>query len=138
MGSEIGLGEARQAAEGLFMQGKIKLVWPPDDGVPVDKAVAKLLLNMVLIGGGALIRGGTLSVQVSRQAGTLRLNVNAAGDRAKVNDDVRAALAGEVPDDAVDAHNVQPWFTRRLAQGLSSDVGVQSPAEGQVALSAVV
>jgi histidine phosphotransferase ChpT len=138
MGSEIGLGEARQAAEGLFMQGKVRLVWPPDDGVPVDKAVAKLLLNMVLIGGAALMRGGTLSVQVTRQAGTLRLSVSGAGERAKVNDDVRAALAGEVADEGIDAHNVQPWYTRRLAKGLGSSVDIQAPSEGQVTLSATV
>ncbi len=138
MGAEIGLGEARRAAEGLFLQGKVTLNWPPDDGIPVDKSIVKLLLNMVLLTGGALARGGNLNVQLTREAGSLRLRVVADGPKASFSDGHRAVLAGEVSDDQVDAHNVQPWYTLQLAGTLGTAVEFDDSQVDQVELSAAV
>lgn len=138
MGAEIGLADARSAAEGLFLSGKVRLDWPPDNGAPLDKTVVKLLLNLVQLGGGTLIRGGTLSVRVAHEAGALRLTVAAAGPRAMLNEDTRAALAGEVPDAGVDAHNVQPWYAARIAASLGGTITARIPEEGRVELSATL
>ncbi len=136
LGAEIGLGEANRATEGMFTRSKIRVVWPPDDGVPMDKTVVKLLLNLVLVGAAALARGGTLAVSVSRQAGTLRLAVSASGDRARIGEVPATALRGELDESAVDAHNIQPWYTARLASVVGADLAIHAPAEGQVTLSA--
>jgi histidine phosphotransferase ChpT len=138
MGAEIGLGEARKAAEGLFMQGKTTLNWPPDDGIPVDKQVVKMLLNMVLLTGGALARGGTLNVQLTREAGSLRLRVIADGPKASFSDGHRAVLTGAIDDDQVDAHNVQPWYTLQLAKSLDTDLDIDESQADQVEVSAAV
>jgi histidine phosphotransferase ChpT len=138
MGAEIGLNDARKAAEGLFMQGKTTLHWPPDDGIPVDKQVVKLLLNMVLLTGGALARGGDLNVGLTREAGSLRLRVTAAGPRAAFNDGHRAVLTGAVGHDQIDAHNVQPWYTLQLAKSLDTSIELDESQNDQVEIAAVV
>jgi len=138
MGAEIGLGEARKAAEGLFMQGKTTLNWPPDDGIPVDKLVVKLLLNMVLLTGGTLARGGNLNVQLTREAGSLRLRVLANGPKASSSDGHRAVLTGVVGADQVDAHNVQPWYTLKLAESLDTSLEIDESQNDEVAVSAAV
>lgn len=138
MGAEIGLGDARKAAEGLFMQGKTSLNWPPDDGIPVEKQVVKLLLNMVLLTGGALARGGDLNVQLTREAGSLRLRVTANGPKAAFSEGHRAVLNGTVGAEQVDAHNVQPWYTLQLARSLDTAIEIDESQGDQVEVSAAV
>src|SRR6202167_2153868 len=60
-GAQIDLGDAEKAARGLLEDGKTTLVW----NLPrllLAKNRVKLLLNMLMIGIGAIPRGGTLTV----------------------------------------------------------------------------
>ena len=60
-GAQIELGDAEKTARGLIEDGKTTIVWNlPRELVPKNRA--KLLLNMLMVGGGAIPRGGTLTV----------------------------------------------------------------------------
>src|SRR6516165_9614006 len=61
-GAQIELGDAEKAARGLFEDGKTAIVWTLPREL-VAKNRAKLLLNMLLVAGGAIPRGGTLHVE---------------------------------------------------------------------------
>src|SRR4028119_1354144 len=65
--------EARVAIEGLFGgDGRIQLGWMIDEPT-MSKGALKVLLNLVLIAGDALVRGGRLDVGAERHSGGLEI-----------------------------------------------------------------
>src|SRR5678816_4154753 len=62
-GDAVDSSEAQAVLQGLLGQGKIELGWMAGDS-KLSKSGAKLLLNLALIAGDALVRGGRLDVGV--------------------------------------------------------------------------
>ena len=60
-GAQIELGDAEKVSRGLLDDGKTTIVWNLPREL-VAKNRAKLVLNMLLVGAGAIPRGGTLTV----------------------------------------------------------------------------
>src|SRR5580658_5386944 len=109
-GAQIELGDAEKTARGLIEDGKTTIVWNlPRELVPKNRA--KLLLNMLMVGGGAIPRGGTLTVD--RFEGGFR--VIAAGLNARLTA-ATAELLGGSPAQPVDAHAIQPFYAGILAR----------------------
>src|SRR5687767_13880549 len=72
---EVETSEARVAIEGLFgTDGRIQLGWMVDEPL-MSKSALKILLNLVLIAGDALVRGGRLDVGAERHEGGLDIVV---------------------------------------------------------------
>lgn len=109
-GAQIELGDAEKAARGLIEDGKTAIVWNlPRELVPKNRA--KLLLNMLMVGGGAIPRGGTLTVDALDGG----YRVTAAGLNARVTT-ATAELLGGSPAQPVDAHAIQPLYAGILAR----------------------
>jgi len=109
-GAQIELGDAEKAARGLLEDGKTTIVWNlPRELVPKNRA--KLLLNMLMVGGGAIPRGGTLTVDASETG----YRVTAAGLNARLTATTAELLSGS-PAQPVDAHAIQPLYTGILAR----------------------
>src|SRR5688572_310175 len=72
-GDNIDTQEARSALEGLFgAEKRTEFGWMvSDDDLP--KGAVKLLLNLALIAGDALVRGGRLDVGAERTGGALEM-----------------------------------------------------------------
>jgi histidine phosphotransferase ChpT len=122
-GAQIELGDAEKAARGLLEDGKTKLVWNLPREL-VAKNRAKLLLNMLVVAGGAIPRGGTLTAEPLGNG----FRITATGLNARVTAATAELLAGS-PAHAVDAHAIQPLYTGILAR----DCGftVSAAAEGE-------
>lgn len=123
-GAQIELGDAEKAARGLIEDGKTTIVWNlPRELVPKNRA--KLLLNMLMVGGGAIPRGGTLTVDPV-DAG---YRVTASGLNARLTP-ATAELLGGSPAQTVDAHAIQPLYTGILARdcGLTVSAAVEGEA----------
>jgi histidine phosphotransferase ChpT len=109
-GAQIELGDAEKAARGLIEDGKTTIVWNlPRELVPKNRA--KLLLNMLMVGGGAIPRGGTLTVDPLDGG----YRVTAAGLNARITP-ATAELLGGSPAQPVDAHAIQPLYAGILAR----------------------
>jgi histidine phosphotransferase ChpT len=109
-GAQIELGDAEKAARGLIEDGKTTIVWNlPRELVPKNRA--KLLLNMLMVGGGAIPRGGTLTVDPLDGG----FRVIAAGLNARLTA-ATAELLGGSPAQPVDAHAIQPFYAGILAR----------------------
>ena len=109
-GAQIELGDAEKAARGLMEDGKTTIVWNlPRELVPKNRA--KLLLNMLMVGGGAVPRGGTLTVDPLDGG----FRVIAAGLNARLTA-ATAELLGGSPAQPVDAHAIQPFYAGILAR----------------------
>ena len=133
-GAQIDLGDAETISRGFFEDDKTKLAWNLPRALLAKNRV-KLLLNLLLIAGQTIPRGGRLTVDPIGAGDTMGFKVSAAGPNAKVPPAVAALLAGETGDAPLDAHRIQPFYANLLAQ--AAGVKVAMAMEGDtVAVSA--
>jgi len=128
-GAQIELGDAEKAARGLFEDGKTAIVWTLSREL-VAKNRGKLLLNMLLVAGGAIPRGGTLNVEAADGG----YRVTASGQNTRLAPAVAGLLAGS-PAQAVDAHMIQPLYTGILARDCGLTVSATLEGDAVVVLA---
>ena len=126
----------RQAVRGKLTakDGKITLAWNlPRLLLPKNRV--KLLLNLLVIAQQTIPRGGVLTVDPLGEGETMGFQITAAGLNARVSQPVAELLASG-PTGAVDAHAVQPYYTRLLADAcgirLSGLVALVAPSASLV------
>jgi len=123
-GEDVDTREARAAIEGLFNHdGRIELGWMVDDG-SLNKTAIKVLLNLSLIAGDALVRGGRLDVGAERGTGVVEVVVRAEGPRIVLDAELKRALAGELGDEAVAPRAAAAWLVHSLVSETGGDVQV--------------
>jgi histidine phosphotransferase ChpT len=111
-GAQIDTGDAEKVARGLLEDDKIKIVWNlPRELKPKNQV--KLLLNMLLIGVGAIPRGGTITVDAVQ--GGPGFCITASGVNARLTQATTELLIGS-PSQPIDAHGIQPYYTGILAR----------------------
>ena len=126
-GAQIDLGDAEKVARGLLEDDKIKIAWNlPRELLPKNRV--KLVLNMLMIGVGAIPRGGTLTLDPvpGEQGSSSGFRIAAAGLNARLTQGVSDLLSGTQSQN-VDAHAIQPFYTGILARdcGLTLTAGVE-------------
>jgi histidine phosphotransferase ChpT len=122
-GAQIDLGDAETIACGFLEDEKTKLAWNLPRALSPKNRV-KLLLNMLVIAGQAIPRGGKISVDPIGSGDDMGFKVSAAGTNAKVPPAVSSLLKGEGAGDGLDAHRIQPFYAGLLAKacGLKATV----------------
>jgi histidine phosphotransferase ChpT len=120
-GAQIDLGDAANIARGFFEDDKTRLAWNLPRTLMAKNRV-KLLLNMLLIAGQAIPRGGIITVDPIGSGESMGFKVTAAGTNARVPPAVPALLAGDTGGEMLDAHRIQPFYAGLLAR----DCGVQA------------
>jgi histidine phosphotransferase ChpT len=124
---QIDVGDAESMARGFIEDGKIRLVWNLPR-VLLAKNRVKLLLNMLIIAGQAIPRGGVLTVDPLGEGDSMSFRITAAGTNGRVPPHAIELLAG-TPPNGVDAHAIQPFYTGMLAR--SCGLGVSVAAENE-------
>jgi histidine phosphotransferase ChpT len=125
-GAQIELGDAEKTARGLMEDGKTTIAWNLPREL-VAKNRAKLLLNMLMVAGGCIPRGGTLTVD---PLGT-GYRVTASGLNARLNPATADLLSGS-PAQTVDAHAIQPLYTGILARDCGLTVAAAATGDAVV------
>jgi histidine phosphotransferase ChpT len=121
-GAQIDLGDAQNMAKGHIEDGKVTLNWNlPRLLLPKNRV--KLLLNMLVIAQQTIPRGGTLTIDPVGEGETMSFRVTAAGLNARMPQPIVDILASSGV--ATDAHAVQPYYTRLLAQACGLTVKLE-------------
>ena len=126
-GAQIDLGDAESISRGFFEDDKTKLAWNLPR-VLLAKNRVKLLLNLLLVAGQTIPRGGQLTVNPIGEGESMGFKVSAAGINAKIQPAVAALLAGDDGGAGLDAHRIQPFYASLLAQ--ASGVKVAMAMDG--------
>jgi histidine phosphotransferase ChpT len=128
-GAQIDLGDAETIARGFLEDEKTKLAWNLPRALSPKNRV-KLLLNMLVIAGQAIPRGGRISVDPVGSAESMGFKVTAVGTNAKVPPAVPALLAGEGSGEGLDAHRIQPFYAGLLARacGVKATIAMDGEA----------
>jgi len=114
-GAQIDLGDAENMARGFIEDDKIKLTWNlPRALLPKNRV--KLLLNMLILAGQTIPRGGTLTVDPIGTGDTTGFRIAASGLNARIPQAVPGLLEGNSENGTVDAHAIQPFYTGLLAK----------------------
>ena len=113
-GSQIDTGDAEKLSRGFLEDDKTKIALNLPR-VLLGKNRVKLLLNMLLIAGQTIPRGGQITVDPIGEGDTMGLRVSATGANVKVLPTVPPLLSGETPADGLDAHRIQPFYASLLA-----------------------
>jgi histidine phosphotransferase ChpT len=127
-GEAIDSREARVAIEGLFGDGhRVNLGWLVEDAT-LPKAAIKVLLNLALIGGDALIRGGQLDVGAEVHDGQVEIVVRADGPRIVLDNELRTTwLEGQQGDAPITARGAAAYLVHELVVAGGGTVQVSDP-----------
>jgi histidine phosphotransferase ChpT len=129
--AQIDLGDAQTMARAFIEDDKTKLTWNlPRALMPKNRV--KLLLNMLIIAGQTIPRGGTLTVDAAGEGETMGFRVAAVGLNARIPQAVPGLLEGTSESGSVDAHAIQPFYTGLLARACGLTVDLKAEGEGIV------
>ncbi len=128
-GAQIDLGDAETITRGFMEDDKTKIAWNLPRALLAKNRV-KLLLNMLIIAGQAIPRGGKITVDPIGAGDSVGFKVSAAGTNAKIPPAVPPLLTGELGGEGVDAHRIQPFYAALLAKacGLKATIAMDGEA----------
>jgi len=93
-GAAIDLGDAQGVARGFLEDGKTRLEWNlPRELLPKNRV--KLLLNLLLLAGQTIPRGGALKVDPVGEGQAMSFRITATGQNARIPQAVPGLVAGE-------------------------------------------
>ena len=135
-GDTVDAHEARSALEGLLAGNKrLELGWLVEEDV-LPKPAAKVLLNLGMIAGDALIRGGRLDVGAEQGdstgpgRGSLEVVLRAQGPRLVLDPALRDALTGGEAAAEVTARTAAAHLVHALVTAAGGRVQVDAGEEG--------
>jgi len=122
--------EARGAIEGLFSgEGRIELGWMVDEPT-MSKSALKVLLNLVLLAGDALVRGGRLDVGAERFEAGLDIVVRAEGPRIVLDPELKQVILGQTNEDSIAPRAAAAWLVHCLVTEGGGQLQVADGEEG--------
>ncbi|WP_156678403.1 histidine phosphotransferase family protein [Sphingomonas profundi] len=125
-GEAVDTREAKAAIEGLFRpESRIQVGWMVAEA-SLPKTAIKVLLNLALIAGDALVRGGRLDV--GAEGG--EIVVRAEGPRLVIDAELRTALLGETAPAALTPRAAAAWLVHSLVTEAGGQVMVDQPEPG--------
>ena len=135
-GETVDSREARAAIEGLFGDNhRVKLGWLVEDAV-LPKPAIKVLLNLSLIAGDALVRGGQLDIGAETRGDTVEIVVRGDGPRIVLDSELRQALEDKSADAVITPRAAAAYLVHALVGENGGTLQV-SPPDADVLLFGV-
>ena len=138
-GEAIDTGEAKSALEGLLSTSKVELGWMSAQD-KLSKGATKLLLNLALIAGDSLVRGGRLDVGVESGGGVeggTEIVIRAEGPRIALDPVIQDVLltGSEGP---IEPRSAGAWLAQSLAAEVGGTVQLSRPSDEVLVIGAVL
>lgn len=128
-GDVIDTREARSALEGLFgAERRIELGWMVE-GEKLSKGAVKLLLNLALLAGDSLVRGGRLDVGAEGKDDAIELVIRAEGPRILLDPKLRETLLRGSSGGEVEPRAAGAWLAHTLAAEAGGSIQLSDPTD---------
>lgn len=127
-GTQIDTGDAEAVAKAFLANEKPELTWR-GERAHLPKNEVKLLLNLLLVANAAIPRGGSIEVDVDPSTSPARFQLRAMGPMMRVPAKLLEMLSGRQPEDPIDAHSVQFYYTVLLAREAGMTIEIRAGAE---------
>jgi histidine phosphotransferase ChpT len=129
-GAQIDLGDAQTMARGQIEDAKTSIAWNlPRLLLPKNRV--KLLLNMMVIAQQTIPRGGRLTVDPIGEGEVISFRVIATGLNARLPQNI-VGMLDATHAGPIDAHAVQPYYTRLLADACGLKVSLVAEGDAMV------
>ncbi|MCB1467960.1 MAG: histidine phosphotransferase, partial [Rhizobiaceae bacterium] len=126
-GAQIDLTDAAQVLRGFVeAEGKVSLDFKPSPAL-MDKSAVKLLFNMAMIAMNAIPRGGKMVIEADPVSN--EISITSEGLNARIASGVAEIASGDIGEQGVDAHSIQPYYTSLLAEELGLRVAFTTENE---------
>ena len=129
-GASIDTGDAEGVARGMMEDDKTRITWNLPR-VLLPKNRVKLLLNLLLLAGGTIPRGGSLALEAIGEGDAMGFKITSTGLNARIAQAVPTLVAGEA-ENPIDAHAIQPFYTGLLARACGMTVTLAPEGESIV------
>jgi histidine phosphotransferase ChpT len=127
-GMLIDTGDAEAVAVAFLKNEKPELTWTGARAL-LPKNKVKLLLNLILVANAAVPRGGKISVKLDDLETRPRFTLTASGPMLRVPPKFLEVHSGQKPEEPIDAHSVQPYYTLLLAREAGMEVSIHATAD---------
>jgi histidine phosphotransferase ChpT len=135
----IDANEAKVALEGIFgAERRIELGWmvTPEK---LSKGALKLLLNLALIAGDALVRGGRLDIGAETTREGLEIAIRGEGPRVMLDAGLREMLSNGAPADGqIEPRAAGAWLAQALAKEAGGAIRLSEPSPEVLIIGAIV
>lgn len=129
-GDQVDPREAQAALEGLFAaDNRMTIHWMLGPAL-LTKSAIKVLLNLAMIGGDALLRGGDLYVGAEVTADGTEIVIRSEGTRLLLDPELRAALEGKVAISDLTPRAAAAWLAHCLVEESGGSIQVSEPQDG--------
>ena len=137
-GEEIDTHEAETALQGVFgAERRIELGWMVS-GDKLPKGAVKLLLNLALLAGDALVRGGRLDVGAERRGGEIELVIRGEGPRILLDPALRETLGNGASGGTVEPRAAGAWLAHSLAAEAGGTIRLSDPSSEVLLIGATL
>ncbi|MDO8297367.1 MAG: histidine phosphotransferase family protein [Caulobacter sp.] len=126
--------ELEGLARGIYAHVRPELDWKVEVAA-LNKAAARILLNLCQIAAGALPIGGTAVARVIEADGRAAISLEATGPRARLKPEVLRGLRGEPRGDAVGGAWVQAYYLHLIVKAAGGQLAAET-GEDKVTLAA--
>jgi histidine phosphotransferase ChpT len=135
---EVDTREARGAIEGLFgVDGRIQIGWMVEEPT-MSKSALKVLLNLALIAGDSLVRGGRLDIGAERHDSGVDIVIRAEGSRIVLDPELRRVLAGGTGEEDVAPRAAAAWLVHSLVDEGGGELQFMDEEEGVLLIGAAL
>ena len=132
--TQVSITETRDLTASYFAQTKITLNWPDEStdisGASLTSIERKIIMNLMMIAGNTLIKGGELGFQLNDGGFTITGN----GEMIKFDDVVKQELTKEEDNNiednfgGIDARKVQYAYTKSLIDEAGKSLDISDAA----------
>jgi histidine phosphotransferase ChpT len=137
-GDKVDVREARGAIEGLIgTSGRVTLNWMIQEH-ELDKSVIKVLLNLAMIAGDALVRGGQMHVGGEVNGTRSEIAIRVEGERLILDTEIKAALMGQVDERALSSRTAAAFMAHSIAKESGGTIQVSDGEPGTILFGAVL
>jgi len=127
-GMLIDTGDAEAVASAFLKNEKPEFEWTGTRAL-LPKNKVKLLLNLILVANASIPRGGRLSVTLEDTETQPRFTLTTSGPMLRVPPKFLELHSGTQPEEPIDAHSVQPYYTLLLAREAGMTISIRATAE---------
>lgn len=126
-GDQVPAAEVKAAIEGMFAgNSRLSIGWLVAEDY-LGKSAAKILLNLALIAGEGMVRGGQLDVGAEKRQSVTELVVRGEGPKLVMDEEIRRALEGRLDSADVTARSAAAWMVRALVDQSGGDLMLSGP-----------